>query len=59
MPAFFGSLKSMVVYGGDLLFTPSIKDKKFNNVTKTNITLVPYSVAMLRWTIFPKNKINI
>ena len=44
------------IYEGDLLFTPSIKDKKFNNVTRTNITLVPYSVAMLRWTIFPKIK---
>ena len=44
------------IYEGDLLFTPSIKDKKFNNVTRTNITLVPYSVAMLRWTTFPKIK---
>ena len=45
-----------VIFDGDLLFIPSIKDTKFNNVTRTKITLMPYSVAMLRWTIFQKIK---
>ena len=40
------------IFDGDLLFILSIKDKKFNNVTRTKITLM----LMLRWTIFAKIK---
>ena len=42
-----------VIYEGEMIFTPDIKDLKPRSLEKTEITLVPYSTAMLRWTVFP------
>lgn len=45
-----------VIYDGEMLFTPAIKDIKPLSLEKTGITLVPYSTATLRWTVFPDAK---
>ncbi len=42
-----------IYYSGDLYFTPDLKTIKPTGYKQVNITLVPYSTAMLRWTIFP------
>lgn len=51
-------LKNMnqTIYEGEMLFTPKLKDIKVKEYEQTKIQLVPYSTAMLRWTIFPKHK---
>ena len=43
-----------IYYSGDLYFTPDIKTLNPSGYKQVDITLVPYSTAMLRWTIFPK-----
>ena len=45
-----------VLYHGEMLFTPEIKDLAPEQLKKTKIELIPYSTAMLRWTIFPNAK---
>ena len=48
-----------VIYDGEMVFTPDIKDIKRTQVKSTDISLVPYSTATLRWTVFPNvNKIK-
>lgn len=43
-----------VYYAGDLYFTPDLKTVKPTGYKPVDITLVPYSTAMLRWTVFPE-----
>ena len=43
-----------IYYSGDLYFTPDLKTINPTGYKQVDITLVPYSTAMLRWTIFPK-----
>lgn len=43
-----------VYYSGELYFTPDLKTLKPTGYRQVDITLVPYGVALLRWTIFPE-----
>lgn len=43
-----------VIYDGEMVFTPSISELAPAETERVGIELVPYSAAMLRWTIFPK-----
>ena len=51
-------LKKMgqMIYEGEMIFTPDIKDLKNCSVEQVYISLIPYSTATLRWTIFPDVK---
>jgi len=45
-----------IYYEGELLFTPKISDLAPTGFAPVDIRLVPYSAAMLRWTVFPNIK---
>ena len=48
-----------VIYDGEMTFTPDIAKIGKTAVESTEITLIPYSAATLRWTVFPDvNKIR-
>ena len=42
-----------ILYHGEMLFTPQIKDIHPLRLREIKIRLIPYSTAMLRWTLFP------
>lgn len=45
-----------IIYDGELVFPPKIRDIRPSGLTKTQITLIPYGASALRWTVFPDAK---
>lgn len=43
-----------VIYDGEMVFTPAISELGPAKISCEDIVLIPYSTAMLRWTVFPK-----